>query len=358
MDILAQIIMTIGDRVGLWDAYAFLLERMTGGRARIINFHRVADDKPYPWIALDALTIREFEDRIRHISSKCNLLTLEELADRILRKEPLPKNSMVVTFDDGYKDMYLNAYPILRKYGVPATVFLTTGHIDSGELFWWDKIGYVVYNTRLDTIEIDGISYSLRTIEDRAKTLDALNAEANRVSEEQKKALISSLITVGNVKIPDGLGDKLTLSWSEIKEMSNNAIDFGAHTVTHPILTRVSLEQAKYEIIQSKAEIENRLDKPVSTFAYPGGMSGHFNGQIIALPKQAGFKCAVTGIPGIVTQRTPMYELSRIAPAANHGAFKFLASGLWYDLREQRNMIKAHFRPHTWNKGRTKLNEN
>jgi len=358
MDTAAQIIMATGDRVGLWDAYALLLERLTGGRARIIYFHRVADDKSYPWLALDAFGLREFEDRIRHICSKYNLLTLEELADRILRKEPLPKNSMVVTFDDGYKDMYLNAYPILRKYGVPATVFLTTGHIGSGELFWWDKIGYVIYNTRSDTIEIDGISYPLRTIEDKQKTVDALVAEANRISEEQKKELVNSLIAVGNVKVPDRLGDKLTLSWSEIQEMSNNAIDFGAHTVTHPILTRVSLEQAKYEIVQSKAEIENRLNKPVSTFAYPRGKSGDFNGQIVTLLEQAGFKCAVTGIPGMVTQRTPSYGFDRIAPGANHGAFKFLASGLWYDLQAQRSVIKARFGPQTSNKEMTKLNQN
>lgn len=358
MEILSQAIMETGDLVGLWDTYAFAIERLTGGRARIINFHRVADAKPYPWMSLSAFTLRAFEDRIRYICSKYNLLTLEELADRISRKQTLPQGSIVVTFDDGYKDMYLNAYPILRKYNVPATVFLTTGHIGTGELFWWDKIGYVIYNTRLDRIELNGISYSSRTIEDKARTVDALILEANKESEEKKKALISSMITVANVKVPDNLGEKLILSWSEIQEMSSNAIDFGAHTITHPILTRISLEQAKYEILQSRAEIQNRLNKPVHTFAYPRGHSGDFSGQIAMLLEQAGFKCAVTAIPGMVSQQAALYNFSRIAPGKNHRAFKFLASGFWYDLQALRSLIKFRFYQHNRHKDEIELNKN
>ncbi|MCX6659197.1 MAG: polysaccharide deacetylase family protein, partial [Candidatus Bathyarchaeota archaeon] len=192
-----------------------------------------------------------------------------------------------MTFDDGYKDIYFTAYPVLRKYGAPATVFLTTGHIGTGELFWWDKIGYVIYNSRLDRIELNGVSHSLRTTEEKRKTVDALLAEADTGSEDQKKMLINNLATAGGVKIPDGLGEELILSWSEIQAMSNDGIDFGAHTVTHPVLTRVSLEQAKYEIFQSKVEIENRLNKQVTAFAYPRGMAGDFNAQTVELLKQA-----------------------------------------------------------------------
>jgi len=345
METIVKIIITTGELLGLWDAYALLLERLTRGRGRILNFHRVADDKPYPWMPLGSISLGEFENRISYICSKYKLLTLQELADRILMGEPLLQDSMVLTFDDGYKDMYSNAYPILRKYGAPATVFLTTGHIGTGELFWWDKIGYVIYNSRLDRIQLNGVSHSLGTIEEKSKTLDILLAEADTGSEDQKKMLINNLATAGGVKIPDGLGEELTLSWSEIRTMSNDGIDFGAHTVTHPILTRVSLEQAKSEIFQSKVEIENRLNKQVTTFAYPRGMAGDFNTQTVALLKQAGFKCAVTAIPGMVSQQTNPYAFGRIAPADNRRLFKFLASGLWYDLQSRRSVLTARFCP-------------
>jgi len=345
MGTLLKIIITTGDLLCLWDAYALLLERLTRGRGRIINFHRVADDRPYSWMPLGSTELREFENRISYICSKYKLLTLQELADHISTGEPLLCDSMVLTFDDGYKDMYYNAYPVLRKYGAPATVFLATGHIGTGELFWWDKIGYVIYNCRLDRIQLNGVSHSLRTTEEKRKTVDALLAEADIGSEDQKKMLINNLVTASGVKIPDGLGEELTLSWSEIRAMSNNGIDFGAHTVTHPILTRISLEQAKSEIFQSKSEIENRLNKPVTAFAYPRGMAGDFNTQTMALLKQAGFKCAVTAIPSMVSQQTDAYGLGRIAPGYNHRAFKFLASGLWYDLQSRRSVIKARFCP-------------
>jgi peptidoglycan/xylan/chitin deacetylase (PgdA/CDA1 family) len=337
METLVKIIITTGDLLGLWDTYAWLLERLTHGRGRIINFHRVADDKPYPWMPLGSIRLNEFEKRISYICSKYKLLTLQELAYRILMDEPLLQDSMVLTFDDGYKDMFSNAYPVLRKYSAPATVFLTTGHIGSGELFWWDKIGYVIYNSRLDRIQLDGVYHSLRTTEEKRKTVDTLLAEADTGSEDRKKMLINNLVTASGVKIPDGLGEGLTLSWSEIRAMSNDGIDFGAHTVTHPVLTRVSLEQAKSEIFQSKIEIENRLNKPVTTFAYPRGMAGDFNTQTVALVKQAGFKCAVTAIPGMVSQQTDPYQFGRIAPGDNRRLFKFLASGLWYDLQSRRS---------------------
>ena len=357
METLVQTIITTGDALGLWDTYSLLLERLTRGRARIICFHRVADDKPYPWMPLGSIRLGEFENRISYICSKYKLLTLQELAERILRREPLLQDSMVLTFDDGHKDMYFNAYPVLRKYGAPATVFLTTGHMGTGELFWWDKIGYVVYNSRLDMIELDGVSLSIRTTEEKRKTVDALVAEADTGSEDQKKMLINNLATAGGVKIPDGLGEKLNLSWSEIHAMSSNGIDFGAHTVTHPVLTRASLQQAKYEIFQSKVEIENRLNKQVTAFAYPRGMLGDFNAQTVALLKQAGFKCAVTGIPGMISQQTDPYKFGRIAPGDNRHAFKFLASGLYYDLRAQRTMMKTRFCRHTWNRNQIKLND-
>jgi peptidoglycan/xylan/chitin deacetylase (PgdA/CDA1 family) len=139
-----------------------------------------------------------------------------------------------------------------------------------------------------------------------------------KITEKEKNQLIKELISKSGVNIPD-LGKELILSWEEVKEMSNSGITFGAHTVTHAILTKVPLAQARYEILQSKKEIEEKIGRPVSAFSYPYGGFEDLNDEIINLLKESGFICAVTCIPKTVHYKVNPYKLGRILPEVKSG---------------------------------------
>jgi len=151
----------------------------------------------------------------------------------------------------------------------------------------------------------------------------------NTLPEDKKRDLIKKLENISEVNIPDDISKEKTLSWDEVKEMNENKIDFGAHTVNHPILTKIPLEKAEYEILQSKKDIEKRLNKPITTFCYPNGLADDFNSDIIDLLKKNGFICAVTRIPTIITSKTNLYELGRIPPGWSYNSFKFYTSGMY-----------------------------
>ena len=137
--------------------------------------------------------------------------------------------------------------------------------------------------------------------------------------------------------MPDDLGKERILSWNEIREMNTGGINFGAHTVNHPILTNMPLEQARNEIIQSKKDIEERLGKPITTFSYP---NGNFNNELVEVIEESGFTCAVAAKIGMITPEAKLHELSRIPPGWNLDTLKVSLSGLYPDLLVISSRIK------------------
>jgi peptidoglycan/xylan/chitin deacetylase (PgdA/CDA1 family) len=119
------------------------------------------------------------------------------------------------------------------------------------------------------------------------------------------------------------------MSWDNIREMNENGLDFGAHTVTHPILTNLTLNQAKFEIVESKKIIEKKLNKTITTFCYPNGSPSDYNSDIIKILRDNGFLCAVTAIPKAVTLKSDMFELGRFPPGYDFKSFKLYISGLY-----------------------------
>lgn len=200
-------------------------------RALIICYHCVKDEANS---CLRPTTVADFESQMRYLSEEYNPISLETAAQHIQDGTSLPSRAIVVTFDDGYRDNYENAYPIVKKYNIPATVFLTTGFVGTGELPAWERGHYA--------------------------------------------------------------GEKpLMLSWKQVREMSDSGISFGSHTLTHPFLTRIPRRQVLKEIHVSKDLIEQQIGKPVRTFAYP---SGDFDSEVKGIVREAGYSAAVTTVSG------------------------------------------------------------
>lgn len=319
----------IANRLRLLDAYELLIGCLVKSRATILVYHRFWDITKYPW-RLEPITVQDFECQIQYLSQKYRLVPLDKLVQCIQDKEPFPSRSMAITFDDGNRDNYLYTYPILKKYNVPATIFLVSGHIDARELFWWDRVSYVIHNTALETLELDQLGvYWLQSTEDRIRADAAIRVRLSELTEEQRNLSIQNLAIVARVDIPINLGEELILSWDEVREMSKDGFTFGAHTITHPILTKLPVEEARRQIIESKKRIEEEVGQVVTAFSYPHGA---YNNSIKEILKESEFTYALTSVPRLVTLEKGLYELGRTIPGWNFDTFKFYLQ-LYPDLK-------------------------
>jgi peptidoglycan/xylan/chitin deacetylase (PgdA/CDA1 family) len=322
----------------IFDAYASIRTRLTKSWVAILLYHRVSikEDK---W-SFEPLSPEIFERQMEYLSRNFKIVSLDKLVEHIWSEKSFPEKAVVITFDGSYKDNYLYAYPILQKYHVPATIFLTTGYIDSSELFWWDKVGYAVEHTSVKQLNLDELgSYSLQSELDKSRAKSIITERLKKLSEDRKNFLIEKMLHLCHVKIPCDLGKKLILSWKEVREMDKGGIAFGSHSVTHPIMVNMPFESVKNEIIQSKKDIEERLGKEVTAFSYP---DGDFNAKIVELVRKSGFTCAVSVSPQkLISPKDSVYQLNRIVAVEDFNKFKAVLCGVWGDLVKIKNRCSS-----------------
>lgn len=314
------------------DVYSYLKRRRIGSEMIIAMYHRVSicDDQ---W-SIDIVPPSSFETQLQYLRNNYTIVPLSNLLQYLREGHPLsPKRIAAITFDDGYKDVLTFALPLLNKYHVPATVFLTTGHIDSDTPFWWDSVGYAVEYTRQRALKLGEFGdYQFDTLTQRREIASTIISRLKKLPDESRIRLIGVLLSETGVTIPQELVKELILSWEDVRQLIAAGISIGAHSVTHPILTNMSLDDARREIIESKSEIEKQLDCPVTLFAYP---NGDYNPEIANILKEEGFVGAVTTNPVWITPKSSQYRLGRIGLFdEDFGILKLRLSGVLGDYKE------------------------
>jgi len=324
----ARVASSLGNSVRLFDCYGLVRRRLTGSQVVILTYHRVADPKGDPW-CMSSVHPDDFDRQMRHLSQNYTLLPLMSLVRMIQAGESFPRRAAVVTFDDGYRDNFTNAFAVLKKYRVPALISLSTGNIDAGELFWWDRTSYILWHSTRDAVDLGEFgTYALRNPKSRRASAEKLNARLKLVAEDRKDRVIRALETETRVEVPDGLGQRIVMSWDDVAEMSQHGIDFGAHTASHPNLTQLTEQQAYDEIRRSKRTIEDRLSQPANVFCYPGG---YYDSGIVRIVKDIGFACALTTRPGMVKPGCSLWELRRVPGGLNMDTLRLFLSGVYSD---------------------------
>jgi len=279
-----------------------LLRRLTPSTLTVLNYHRI-DDPLRPGFNTFkpnvSATPSQFARQMDYLSQQYNVVSGREVAQWLNGRQKLPPNAAVITFDDGYKDNLEHAYPILKTYYLPAVIFLTTSHIDSSESFYWDIVAYCFDHTSKDNADFPLLGRRRwQSAESRKQVMDEWIAMLKTLPESDKKKQVDRLPDILDASVPDDLSAGLTLTWSEVRHLSDNGIEMGSHTVSHPILTRVSLEEARDELVHSKSKIEAAINKPVVSFAYPNGQRSDFNNTLVNCVAEAGYQVAFTLVPG------------------------------------------------------------
>jgi peptidoglycan/xylan/chitin deacetylase (PgdA/CDA1 family) len=279
---------------------------------QILLYHRVNDDNDafFPGVPNHV-----FKDQMEYLAANFHVCSLEHALERMINKD-VPDNTIVVTFDDGYRDNYLNAFPILNELSIPATIFLTTDAIDSQRVIWHDRVFSAFRETDVKTLEGFGYhsrKYSLLTLEEKLVAqrdfLEFIRTLDNHGRLLWIEFLLEKLEVVDHKELPE-----LMLSWEEVKIMFDSGISFGSHTVSHPILSKISVDDLREEIQESKTIIEQRLGVPITNFAYPNGMERDFNEYTKRVLKESGYACALTTKFGTNDSNQDLFELRRATP--------------------------------------------
>jgi len=305
----------------------FKLESLLFGRrkAKIISFHRVLGytHKSHFFDPSLVVTREIFESFVEYLSGEYNLISLDESVDHMNKKQLFSRKSCVLTFDDGYRDNYLNAYSTLKNFNVPATIFMTVNCIGKDKAFWQEllfRLMCILYEKRnsLDGDAEEKLSCMpiRKDILLLFKNGERFFGEITSVMVQRMKGLPMAEIQVIVNELLEIIGEKESgleqgcefLSWQEIKEMSQNRIDFGSHTLSHAILTVESEEKVKTEVEESKQILEKNLGKKIKHFAYPNGDSNAFVQRVV---ENSGFVSASSISDGLVGIDSSPYQLSR-----------------------------------------------
>ena len=285
----------------------------------VLTYHRIANEPD-----LDdplKVSLSTFEQQILYLKRNFTIISGDQLAVIIKREEPFPEKACLITFDDGWKDNYTNAFPILRKYGVPAIVFVSTDYVGTNRIFWHEQITSTLIGLS-DKIDISEIENRLSSWpKSVVKKIELITTRPQHLRRPIINELIEHLKGFGDEK-NIGLAQELdelfiagqkdkpacTLSWGEIVEMSRADIEIGSHGKSHGILTGIDERGVRSELIESKSVIEERTGVPVNFLAYP---NGNFNGPIKRIAQEAGYLAGFTCQTGVNKAQTDPFELLR-----------------------------------------------
>lgn len=273
------------------------LHRFSPHSLYVLAYHRIIEPSSGfdTFIKNVSATPDMFAQQMAYISQHYNVVSIHDVVHWLRGQQNLPRYPVLITFDDGYRDNYVHAWPILREHRFPAVVFLATSCIGGQAPFYWDLIAYCFHHTLHASAELPLIGMQSWTDErSREAVMIRLINALKLVSNEERVWLSETIPARLDVSIKDDAFEGLYMSWNEVQELSDWGIDMQAHTVNHPILSRISVDKARQEVQDSKREIEERLGKPVYAFAYPNGTNADFSPEIEGVIAELGFEAAFT----------------------------------------------------------------
>ncbi len=296
-------------RAGFYSGVLGAWLRRRGGSFHVLMYHHVTD-RPEPFFP--HVTRKVFARQMEFVRKHFRVTELGRLAELVKNGEPIPPRVLALTFDDEYEDFYRNAFPLLREYRIPATVFITTGCVDTGGIPWTDELGFLFRETGKSGLKLSraegGEVFSWTEESSRLSEFRRVKALLKNVFEDERRELFEQVRR--QLAVTEKNPSRI-LGRSEIREMAAAGIDFGAHTVNHPILTRVPPRIAREEIEGSKRDLEEILGREVEGFCYPNGEAGDFDEVIEGMVRHVGFQYACSTIDGVNAAAADPYALKR-----------------------------------------------
>jgi peptidoglycan/xylan/chitin deacetylase (PgdA/CDA1 family) len=313
-----------------------LFRRANRDKALILTYHRFTHEG-----SGEAVFARAFAEHVSYLAKHYSLMTLSALARHLKDGDGLPPGIAVITIDDGYRDAYEIAFPILHQYNAPATLFAVTDFVDRKGWLWTDKLRFLTARTgraRIETeINNQTLSFTLNGHISRAEAAARINSALKALPDDSKEEAINALASSLGVRLPGLPPDEYgPITWEQAREMQRCGIEVGSHTKTHPMLTQVDDARLLGELLQSRARLEAVLNRSVDLFCYPNGGQDE---RIRRAAQMSGYNCAVTTELGFNDQGADLMQLRRMDTEASFMRFVQITSGfdqLTNELRRAR----------------------
>ena len=301
-----------------------ILERLPTQPGLIVfNHHRIGDRERCAYDrGLFSATAEQFEAQVAYIKEHFPVLLPHQVAEVMANRTPLQGMHAMITFDDGYLDNYSVAYPILKRHQVPAAFYLVSDFVGTGALPWWDVLAYTARHCRKGALELSWCDERpLRLGPDVEAAIQTLVRSFKSDRNTDPEASLAELREASGVEVV-GEGRRF-LDWGEAREMMAGGMEMGAHTRTHPIISKLPAEAQRQELRVSKQSLEEHLGGRVGSFAYPNGSLHDFTPETMALVAEEGYSTAFSFYGGINRNGwgSP-FNLLRVSPDPRPGSFR------------------------------------
>lgn len=338
----------------------FKLMRFLNRRKVIILFlHGVMDkEDDQKWEPLrQQVSCKVLGKAVERLKKYYHFVDIQEAVGMLKGEVPCKPNSIVMTFDDGYRNNVTRALPVLKARGVKPIIYLVTNVIEHRRAFWFDRMDYILQNMDsgrknitikgrtfvLDRSSRSNMKRSYKKMRDEIKVLfeddSEMNQEINHIANELERA---SGKKIADIIEKDDWASVLT--WEEIIREKDGDVDFGSHTADHLRLGLVDSGMVREQLMQSKAAIEEKLTRKCRHFCYP---DGSYNAEVAKEVEKCGYESAVTTEYGLNSMGDNVFTLKRIhlsVPDKNSLEILYLLSGLSEIVNKVRNMLMGRKR--------------
>lgn len=315
-----------------------LLRFSTRNRLRILMYHRFPGAESKIKAALEA--------QCDHLRRAYHPVSASEVADSLHGGKPLPPNSLTITVDDGYSD-FQSAWKIFRSFGLKVTLFAVSRFVERELWLWPDQVKYLFETTSLEKVDIplpDGTVFHAVLGNGLQAAAQALAQELIRVPNASRIRLLSELPGLLRTSLPSTMPDRFApLAWDDLRRMADEGLEVGAHTQSHPLLSRVETdEEVNLEVAGSRSHIESRLQRPVIHFCYPNGKCADYDRRSVAAVKRAGCRTAFNAEPGLNGAASDPVQLSRIGVDPDFSPAYFERCVAGYRIPREGAVIDGH----------------
>ncbi len=312
----------------------------------ILLYHRIVDDNSI-YLNKGPVVhhhIEHFAREIEFLNRAFQIVSIDELFCAIKTGRGFERPSVVITFDDGYLDNYTLAYPVLKKHGVPAVIYLTTGLIGTMGRTWPDQIELALLKTQKESFAMpelfDDELIHIRTQHEKEIANRRIAEKLKQLWDHERMRFMGMLLAaLGQDEELLNNQERIMLNWSEVQKMANDGITFGSHSHSHPILSRLPIDEAKKEILLSKKCIEEHLGAEVKHFAFPNGRAEDFSDELRDYCREIGFETVASVTYGTNSSTVGnVLDLKRIgtnAPAWMMAGDLFMELVRWYKRDKQ-----------------------
>lgn len=297
-------------------------------RLLVLGYHNV--ESTWRWPASPGSGFRSFARQMAVLRRTTNVVSLEKALQSLDTGRPLPPRAVAITFDDGYRDNLTLAVPLLSRLRIPATVFLVPGFLSGQVHAWWERLAWATSHARVGSVDFEGRRFDLSGTSDRILALDIIEEMLKGRNHAARQSAVETLVGALD---PDRsyYADELFMDWGDARGLVRAGISIGSHTMRHAILAHESEESQREDLCESRRLLQDHLQTPIKTLAYPNGGRNDYNSTTVAAARGAGYSHAVTTWGRISSPETPAYEICRTMEVTEHSASR-LSAGIVRDL--------------------------